>query len=451
MDVWVKGRGKVSLTQGDFVAQGGQGAVYAKGNLAYKIYADPSGMIPPAKIHELAALARPAIIRPQDVLLDNKNTPVGYTMTRIQDAVPLCQVFTRAWRDRNNLTPDKMLALVRSLQEGVQYVHERSMLIVDLNEMNFLVGAKRDEALFIDVDSYQTPGFPATALMDSVRDRHSPAGQFSEDTDWFSFGIVSFQMFIGIHPYKGKHPTLPDMDARMHQNVSVFSKDVTVPKVCYAFDVIPQIYQQWYRAVFEQGKRCPPPQDLNVPLILIPTVQRVTGSDKLIIVMVGAFFGQIVLPLPNAGPLSGVTTQGVYIRGKQILPDSDARIVTTPRLNTLVAISLRNGKVRFFDITKNRALPEELDADALTAYQDRLYLKNGGALYEVEWLEFSKGPQPTLKGYWKCPAQRYPGLRGGCCAKPSWGAVCIPLSTSRRVLLDSRQGIGRFPDRGCPL
>ena len=64
MDVFIKGKGKVSLGQGDFVAQGGQGAVYAKGDTAYKIYADPGKMIPSPKYRNCAALTLPTIIRP---------------------------------------------------------------------------------------------------------------------------------------------------------------------------------------------------------------------------------------------------------------------------------------------------------------------------------------------------------------------------------------------------
>ena len=401
MDVFVKGspngKGKVSLGQGDFVAQGGQGAVYARGNVAYKIYADPSAMIPPAKIQELSILTLPAIIRPQDVLLDNKNVPVGYTMTRVKDATPLCQTFTRAWRDRNNLSPDAMLALVRKLQTGVQHVHSQQMLIVDINEMNFLVDKALGDILFIDVDSYQTPGFKATALMDSVRDRHNASHQFSQDTDWFSWGIVSFQMFVGIHPYKGKHPTLPDMDARMLQNVSVLNSAVSVPKVCYAFDVIPQAYLNWYRAVFENGQRCAPPDDLNAPLILTPTIQRIAVSDKLIIQMLGRFPAPIVFPIAQAGPLCGVTAQGLVMRGKPILTDSNARIIATPRHSTLLAATLRGGKVRLFDIAQGQYLSGELDADAMTTYQERLVLKNGGGLFEVEFLEHGASAQPVLK------------------------------------------------------
>ena len=398
MDVYVKGnRGKITLGQGDFVAQGGQGSIYAKGDVAYKIYADAAGMIPTAKIQELSALTLPTIIRPNEVLLDKQNRAVGYTMRRVQQATALCQVFTKAFRDRNNLTPDAMLALVRKLQEGVKHIHDKGMLIVDLNEMNFLVDAAFQDILFIDVDSYQTAGFKATALMDSVRDRHGVPNHFTEETDWFSFGIVSFQMFVGIHPYKGKHPVLANMDARMLQNISVFNQEVSLPKVCFPFDVIPPAYLHWYRAIFEQGKRCAPPFDLNAPILLTPTVQRVLGSDNLVIQMLGVFSAPLVMPLPQAGPQSAVTTLGLTVRGKPILPDSNVLVFATPRLNTLLAASLRAGKLRLFDVVQNSPLPAEFDAEAMMLTQDRLYLKNGTALFEVEFVELSKGPHPALK------------------------------------------------------
>ena len=34
---------------------------------------------------------------------------------------------------------------------------------------------------------------------------------------WFAFAVVTFQLFTGIHPYKGKHPSVLDLDARMPQ------------------------------------------------------------------------------------------------------------------------------------------------------------------------------------------------------------------------------------------
>ena len=80
MKVFIKGKGEINLTQKDFIAAGGQGSVYGKGNTAFKIYAEPKHMLPINKIQELSVLKNRAIIKPEDVLLDEKNRIIGYTM-----------------------------------------------------------------------------------------------------------------------------------------------------------------------------------------------------------------------------------------------------------------------------------------------------------------------------------------------------------------------------------
>src|SRR2546421_35061 len=131
-------KGEVILTQADFKAAGGQGSVYVRGGTAYKIYADPKQMIPYAKLQELSVLTLPNIIRPQELLLDQNSNAVGYTMRQVEQAYSLCQLFPKAFRQRTNLTPDVALSLVQKLQVGVRHVHANGILIVDLNEMNFL-------------------------------------------------------------------------------------------------------------------------------------------------------------------------------------------------------------------------------------------------------------------------------------------------------------------------
>jgi hypothetical protein len=403
MDLFIQGKGKVTLRQADFVAQGGEASVYARGDTAFKVYTDPGRMIPTAKIQELSALTHAAIIRPQAILLDGKNQAVGYTMRRVQGAHVLCQVFNRAFRERQGLTPEAMVALVRKLQEGVQHVHAQGILIVDLNEMNFLLESGLQELLFIDVDSYQTPGFPATALMESVRDRHRPPGapRFSQETDWFSFGIVSFQMFIGIHPYKGKHPLLADLDARMQQNVSVLNPQVSVPKVCYPFSVIPQAYLEWYRAVFEEGKRLPPPADLRGTITLLPSMQQFAAGEHLVLRELHRFPADVLLPVPSLGPDAALTTDGLYIGERKCpppgAPGPDARIGITPRMRHTVAAWIEGRSIVLYDLTRNRRLPMELEGEALTTYGDRIYAKRGDGLHELEFVELPAGIRCTLR------------------------------------------------------
>jgi DNA-binding helix-hairpin-helix protein with protein kinase domain len=196
----IKGKGHIiDLNNKNFLAQGGEGSVYVIGKTAYKIYNDPKKMLPLGKIRELSVLTDKNIIKPDEVLTV-KNQEVGYTMRFVDDTYALCQLFTKAFRQRNNLQHDTMFKLIQSLQNLVKHIHEKKILVVDLNEMNFLASTDFKDIYAIDVDSYQTPTYKATAIMESIRDRHTK--NFNEGSDWFSFAILAFQMFIGIHPYK---------------------------------------------------------------------------------------------------------------------------------------------------------------------------------------------------------------------------------------------------------
>ena len=392
MDVYVQGK-KVRLTQAEFKAQGGQGAVYVKDRTAYKIYADPAQMIPPAKIAALSALTLPDIIRPQEVLTDARRIAVGYTMPNVEGGIVLCQTFPKTFRQREGLTTDLTLGLVRRLQEGVAHVHAQGILIVDLNEMNFLVDPRFGRVYFLDVDSYQTPGFAATALMESVRDRHALA--WNEGTDWFSFAVVSFQMFVGIHPYKGKHPALKTLDARMAHNVSVLNPDVSVPAACLPFDVIPRPWRDWYHAVLDCGQRLPPPRELVSAVIALPVqTNRQTGSGLFRIEPRLDYDGAIVSF--TQGVI--VTTEAVYLNGRRTMDAAPGtKIGLTSPSGLPVAARLENGRVHLLDLTRGVAIPCEIAAEKLTATEGRLHIKHGAALLEIGFLELPGRLLPQVK------------------------------------------------------
>lgn len=381
MDVYQQGK-KVRLTQAEFKAQGGEGVVYVKDGTAYKLYADPAKMIPSAKIAELSALTLPDILRPQDILTDARRAPVGYTMPSVSDAFVLCQTFPKAFREREGLTPDLALRLVRQLQDGVRHVHGQGILIVDLNEMNFLVDPQFAHVYFIDVDSYQTQTFGATALMESVRDRHATA--WNEGTDWFSFAIVSFQMLTGIHPYKGKHPQLKTLEERMSHNVSVLHPDVSVPAACLPFDVIPRGWRDWYHAVLDCGQRLPPPQGFSTVILLPTRPERRIGSGQFEISRWRDFPEAVIAFLQGIT----LTTAGVYRSGDRCAAaEPGAKIGLTMPGGHAVKATLDGGQVRLFDLTRGQAIPAEIAGEQLMATEGRLYVKCGAALREVAFLE----------------------------------------------------------------
>jgi hypothetical protein len=224
--------------------------------------------------------------------------------------------------------------------------------------MNFLVSDDHKELYAIDVDSYQTKNFPATVLMESVRDRHAKRDGkgnmiFNAGTDWFAFAITSFQMFMGIHPFKGKHPKYDDIDARMENNVSVLDPAVMFPRgACQPFTSIPTEYMDWYKAVFG-GKRIPPPGHVTAAVVVAVQVTHVTGTKNFDIAEVFTLPESIVSHVNVAGLRVTLTTSGIYSNGKRIygVAPGETHIGVTPKMNHIISASIVNGQLSLHDAT----------------------------------------------------------------------------------------------------
>ena len=401
MKVFPVGQAGIELTQRHFLAQGGEGKIYVKDNTVYKIYENPADMIPEGKIRELATLVDPHVIKPELPILDSKNKLIGYTMKYVKDAIALCMLFTKTYRTANHITPEMMNDLVRKLQALVNYIHKRNILVIDLNELNFLVDQLYKSIYAIDVNSYSTKNYPATVIMPSVQDRHSTT--FNEGTDWFSFGIVSFQMLTGIHPYQGNHPDFKHLavnerlEERMKKNVSVFHKDATWPAAAQSFDLIPPILKSWYEAVFEKGERNAPPDDYAAAIAIIAKVKAIIGSNLFVIELLGEFDGT-VLGMCQSGPSRIVHTDKCMYLNKQRIDYANAKLKLgfTSRMNRPVGAFLKDQTIYILDIVKMTTHTLGY-GDDLFAYDKRLYVKNGDTISEVVFTEFGDTFIPTTK------------------------------------------------------
>jgi len=384
--IWQDGHA-LTLGRKNFVAQGGEGSVYVRGDVAYKVYDDPCKALSAAKLTELAAIRHPRVVKPDRLLTDRSGAPVGYSMRHVTGGQPLCRSFARAYRERVGLTPQAMFDLVLDLAGAVTAVHSAGVLIVDLNELNILLGPDLDAVWMIDVDSFQTAHFPATAIMDSVRDRHHAS--FSEKTDWFSFAIVSFQMLVGIHPYKGKHPTIGGLDARMRKNVSVFDQTVRTPPSAWPLAVIPAPWAAWYEAVFQDGERRPPPLAAGATVVITaPTATAVPG-DRLTVTVQATFEAVIRSVFEFHGRVVVVTDDEVVVDGRPVglAPPGRHRIGFTPRSGRPLLASVRDRRLRLRDMLAGRDLEIDVRADSLMAYDGRIYVKCRDRILEIVTLE----------------------------------------------------------------
>ena len=232
-------------------------------------------MIPEQKILELSKIFATNVLKPKNVIYNN-NVPVGFTMDFKKNNEPICKFFTQSYKTNKNIDNKKIVDIVTKIQSTIKQIHKDKCLIVDLNEMNLLVSS-RLTPYFIDVDSYQTEHFKATAIMESIRDHLVINNQFTEMSDWFSFAVIAFQLYIGIHPFKGSHPDYKKKDwiQRMEDGVSVFDKNVKIPKFCNSFSSIPKNHLSWFESVFIKNERSEPPMAGAVEIqttIIKPTI-----------------------------------------------------------------------------------------------------------------------------------------------------------------------------------
>lgn len=377
MRVHVEGKGGLTLSQTDFVASGGEGRIYARGEVAYKIYDDPSRTIPRGKLNELSAIRDPCVVSPDALLLDQRAVPIGYAMQFVKDTYALCQLFPRSFRERHGVDLAATIDVVRKLRERIDNVHQAGALVVDLNDTNFLVRRDFGELYAIDVDSYQTRSFPAQALSPSIRDY--TATRWSPLSDWFSFAIISFQLLCGVHPYRGRHPAMNSLEERMRSHASVFDPKVKLPKAAYPVDVIPERLRDWYRAVLQRGERIAPPDVTGTATYTIATI---AASTRLEFERIDDYGAAIRSLSSQHGLLAVETDDALWLDGRRHDLVRGSSVIVTPQHRPVAAT--HGVALTLQDLSTSWPLEVALAPDEVVRSGARLYARTGGRLVQIQ-------------------------------------------------------------------
>ena len=260
------GRGTYRLSPADFLASGGEASVYRLHGIAVKLYTDPKKLTLPGVLDNLQCLTglrHEHIISPQGLVFDSSDRAIGYYMEFVDSGDPLSSVFATSFRNRTGLGNAEATFLVDKMLGVMDFAHKHNTLMVDPNELNWSTVAKDGKwtPRSLDVDSWLAGSFlpPSVPKMPSIRDWHNPG--VSRESDRFALAVVTFQVFTGIHPYRGTLDGYAprDLEQRMRNNASVFTKGVRLNRAVRSFDAIPGGLLGWYEAVFQQGDRSAPP------------------------------------------------------------------------------------------------------------------------------------------------------------------------------------------------
>lgn len=371
----------LSLSDNSFLSSGGEGDIYLQNGTVYKIFHKVISPDFANKLQDLTVLDRPDIIRPLDLVYSKTGDSVGYTMSFCDNTVGMPLLFTTSYITRNNISLSATQKLVQQLMATTEFIHSKKCIIADANENNFLIDkATYEKAYFIDVDSYQTPRYPATAIMLSIRDYTS--NKFTELSDFYSLAILTFQLFVGIHPYKGKHPTLKTIEERCKHHVSVFNKDVNMPSAVRDFNTIPKNYLYWYQDIFEKGLRLPPPNMISAPQVRL---QRKYVSASFIITKVFSADQAIKKVEWLVGNTVVMTEDNIYINGKQFKRHDKHSVVVVSVDGTLYeAFFTKDGLNLIYILQEVLSVNSTLRASKWFSIEGRLYSIYGSQLFEIE-------------------------------------------------------------------
>lgn len=380
---------KIVLSTQNFVAEGGEGRVFVQDAWAYKIAHDPQKVLASAKLRELSVLDHPLILRPHALVYDNNRQAMGFKMPYIADTLALPRLFTHDFRRQFSLDNHQILQLLAQMQSTLSFIHQQQCLLIDANEMNYLVSSDCSTPYFIDVDSYQTPSFPGTALMPSIQDYHSQG--FSTLTDWFAFAVVACQLLLGIHPYKGKHPKLKTLAERMQANISIFNHSVSLPATVRDFSVIPPAWRDWFVAVFEQGQRCAPP-DLPPDFHIMTAASTINTLAERFHMRLLKTYPEIIRrhyhALGKTWVIAGkqvFTEQGIWE-----LPEATAPVLYEPKQGVFLAALLENGLLHIENLSTHQRISTQLAAQRLLQINNQLYVIQRDQLIAVVITLFGK-------------------------------------------------------------
>ena len=364
----------VTLTQNQYLSSGGEGAIYCKDNLVYKLYLDPAKAVRagvPAKVQKLSALKHSGIAAPQDALWTKQGEFSGIVLP-FAPGEALCKLFTNTWQQANQFDAAKTAQVTRAMREVTLYAHQQQALMVDANEMNWVVQGTRPVA--IDVDSWQLPGFAATAIMPSIRDWSAKG--FNEGTDWFAWAVVTFQLWTGIHPYKGTHPDFgrADLEGRMRAMASVFDAKVRLPKATRPLQGIPAALRSWYEQTFASSQRSAPPATFDVvaPSQSAPRLRVVQSSSSQLRIERLGLAGSKVLAAFDGFVLAESTGRLVLW---DALSQSEVQNLSQEQLQDIVrrkALAMRSATARLFVRVESGAI---VATDLDSAQQARLELQ----------------------------------------------------------------------------
>ena len=338
------------------INQGGEGKIFSIGcNKVAKLYFDKSSSISDVKLNELSVLDSNYFIKPELLLYGDLN---GYIMRELDTSTyfPLYFLYSENFAIKNDFPADYKNEISKKMINAVKNAHDNGIVIGDLNPFNILVDKYLD-VKFIDVDSYQTKTYKhGDKLLEDIRD-YKYGGVVNENSDFFALSVCLFNLFTGIHPYKGIHSTYRDrLKDREVNNISLLNEkeisNIKIPKIYKP--ILNEVIKNEFYDIFQNNERRIIDFESNkVEVLKLTTVAL---SDVLSINKI--FDGNILSLFSSQNYMCIVTdkeniimktpTKGVYVN--MFKTTNDVNIILTDKY----IYGIKNGVLKYYNEKENK-------------------------------------------------------------------------------------------------
>ncbi|WP_456279015.1 protein kinase domain-containing protein [Bacillus sp. AK128] len=154
-----------SLRLKEEIGSGGEGKIFLASNgMVCKVYKEDR--ITHERYYKLKRMLevpinKKGICWPKDILTNSSNEFVGYIMETAEGKPMQTSIFLRPVLNKNfpTWTRKDLVQLAITIINKIIYLHERNIVIGDINPMNILIKNEK-EVYFVDTDSYQIENYP---------------------------------------------------------------------------------------------------------------------------------------------------------------------------------------------------------------------------------------------------------------------------------------------------
>jgi hypothetical protein len=200
-------------------------------------------------------------------------------------------------------------------------------------------------------------------------------------------------LFVGIHPYKGTHPTFKkfDLEGRMKANVSIFNPDVRLPGTVRDLSTIPSNYKDWFVRTFEKGERTLPPGTMGNIIAVAARVASI-GSNHFDIDLVAEYESNIYRWKDGYCTLADKILKG---RDSFPLNSISAEVIHTTPYHQPLKVWIENGTLNCQMFTGTSYLSDIAAEDKMVS-GDSVFIKHGNKLTEYQYVNLGTNVMLTV-------------------------------------------------------